>query len=383
MTKLVILIPCLNERDALPATLADLPRVIDGVDVIEVLVVDDGSSDDTAEVARRAGAHHVVRFPKNRGLAAAHTAGLDVALRLGADIVVNTDADNQYPGSAIPDLVRPILEGRADLVVGDRQTRTIRHFSPTKKALQGLGSAVVRRVSKTTVADSTSGFRAMSRTTLLRMFVHNRFTYTLESLIQAGNAGLSVVNVPVRTNPKVRESRLFRSIPEYVRRNGTVIVRAFYMYSPVRVLGTLAAVLFAVGATLCLRFLVLFLQNPGYSGHNQSLTVGVGSVVLSFLVTLMALMSELLATNRRLLEDIVVRTRRLEAAAAQDPRLAPVLLHGVESTGEPGWTPAGPVSGPLPTVDGTPSLGEVQKAAGDDIVPATSAASNVRIVSSR
>ncbi|MCA9712189.1 MAG: glycosyltransferase family 2 protein [Myxococcales bacterium] len=333
--KLIIQIPCLDEREQLGTTLADLPRHVPGVDEIEVLIIDDGSTDGTADVARELGVHHIIRFPRNRGLAAAYAAGIDACLRLGADVVVNTDADNQYRGADIPRLVEPILAGRADVVVGDRRTDTIPHFSLLKRILQRWGSRVVRRASGTAVADSTSGFRALSRHAASALFVHNRFTYTLETIIQAGQAGLVLENVPVQTNPQTRQSRLFRSIPEYLRRNGGVILRAYNMYWPVQTFGFLAALLLLLGLALGGRFLYYYALDPNYSGYVQSLLVGVGSVVLAFLVGLMALLGDLMATNRRLLEELMTRVRRLDAALAQDSS----AVEGIESTGAAPWVP--------------------------------------------
>jgi glycosyltransferase involved in cell wall biosynthesis len=332
--KLLIQIPCLNEREHLAATFADLPRSIPGIDTIEVLVVDDGSTDGTADLARELGVHHIVRFSRNRGLAAAHMAGLDACVRLGADVIVNTDADNQYRGADIPRLVAPILAGRADLVVGDRKTDAIAHFSFVKRMLQRWGSRVVRRASGTEVADSTSGFRALNRKAANALFVHNRFSYTLETIIQAGHLGLVLENVPVQTNETTRESRLFRSIPEYVRRNGSVILRAYNLYWPVQTFGALAIVLFLVGSGLGLRFLYYFVQDPDYSGHIQSLLVGVGAIVLSLIVALMALLGDLLATHRRLTEEVLQRVRRLDAQLAAQSG----VVEDVESTGAQAWT---------------------------------------------
>ncbi|MEM6295371.1 MAG: glycosyltransferase family 2 protein [Myxococcota bacterium] len=331
--KLLIQIPCLNEREHLGGTFADLPRSIEGIDAIEVLVIDDGSTDGTDAVARALGVHHIVRFPRNRGLSAAHMAGLDASLRLGADIIVNTDADNQYKGSDIARLVEPIVAGRADVVIGDRQTDTIEHFSVLKKILQRWGSRMVRRASGTPVADSTSGFRAMNRRAAYNLFVHNRFTYTLETIIQAGHAGLVLENVAITTNPKTRESRLFSSIPEYLRRNGAVILRAYNMYWPVQTFGLIALLLLLFGLFLGGRFAYLYLQNPDYSGHVQSLLVGVGSLILSFLVGLMALLGDLLASNRRLTEELLQRVRRLDAQLGGTDG----AVEGIESTGAAAW----------------------------------------------
>lgn len=338
--KLIIQIPCLNEREQIAATVADLPRTIEGIDTIEVLIIDDGSSDDTAQAARDAGVHHIVRFPENRGLSAAHMAGLDACARLAADIVVNTDADNQYRGHDIAALVAPILEGRADVVVGDRQTATIAHFSPLKRLLQSWGSGVVRKASGTRVRDSTSGFRAYGRKAMSRLFVHNRFTYTLETLIQAGHLGLVVENVTITTNPDTRSSRLFSSIPEYVRRNGAVILRSYGMYAPASSFLRIALMLTLLGAVLGLRFLYYFLLDPNTSAHIQSLQVGVGAIVLGFVVALMALTSDLLATNRRLSEEILARVRRIDGHIAQQQRQRGARLDGIESTGAQPWSGA-------------------------------------------
>jgi glycosyltransferase involved in cell wall biosynthesis len=334
--KLIIQIPCLNERETLGPTLDDLPRHIDGIDEIEVLIIDDGSTDGTAERAAELGVHHVVSFPKNRGLAAAFMAGIDAAVRLGADVVVNTDADNQYRGADIPRLVAPVVAGRADLVIGDRQTDKIAHFSPVKKVLQRWGSGVLRGLSATDVRDSPSGFRAISRRAALQLFVHNRFTYTLETVIQAGRRGLAVVNVPIQTNPKTRESRLFKSIPDYLRKAGPVMLRGYAMYRPTQLFLTIAAVLLVIGGALGLRFIVAYLTLGSYAGHLQSLMVGTSAVLLAFIVSLVAVLAELQATNRRLLEELLLRVRRLDAEVSRlhgddAPR------EGIRSTGAAPW----------------------------------------------
>ena len=334
--KLIIQLPCLNERETLAETIADLPRQIDGVDEIEVLVIDDGSTDGTSERAAELGVHHVLRFPQNRGLARAFTAGIDAGLKLGADIIVNTDADNQYRGSDIPLLIAPILAGRAELVIGDRQTDQIAHFSPIKKVLQRWGSGLVRQLSATNVSDSPSGFRAMSRKAALVLFVHNRFTYTLETVIQAGRAGITLENVKIHTNGKTRESRLFKNIPDYLKKAGGVMFRAYAMYRPVQVFSRIAIALFLVGGLTWARFLFLFWSTGSGAGHLQSLLVGTGALLLSFIVALVAMLAELLAANRRLLEDLLVRVRSIESRTGSAESRQ---LHDVRTTGSATWKP--------------------------------------------
>ena len=332
--KLLIQIPCLNERDHLGATFADLPRGLPGVDSIEVLVIDDGSSDGTADYAAQLGVHHVLRFPRHRGLAVAYMAGVDACLRLGADIIVNTDADNQYRGQDIARLVAPILAGRADIVVGDRQTDHLAHFSWLKRLLQRWGSNVVRRASGTPVRDATSGFRAIGRKAATTLFVHNRFTYTLETIIQAGHAGLAIENVSIATNPQTRESRLFTSLGGYVRRNGAVIVRSYAMYWPVQTFGFLALLLLLLGLGLGARFAYFYVVRwPQESGHTESLLVAVGAIVLAFLVGLMALLGDLIAANRRLNEQVLTHLRQLDTtmvALTDGPRVPGLLRTAAE-----------------------------------------------------
>ena len=309
--KLIIQIPCFNERETLAETVADLPTALDGVDEIEYLVIDDGSTDDTSEVARKLGVHHVVRFPQNRGLARGFMAGVDACLRLGADIIVNTDADNQYCGQDIHLLIEPLLNKEADLVVGDRQVDTVAHFSATKKRLQKIGSWVVRLASNTRIPDATSGFRAVSREAALRMFVTSEFTYTLETLIQAGQARMAVAAVPIRTNPKTRESRLFRNVPEYLRRSASTILRIYTMYRPLKAFLYLFSIFFTAGIALSVRFLY-FHFTEAHTGHVQSLILAAVLLLSAFMVLLAGLLADLVGANRKLLEDTIIRLRRLE-----------------------------------------------------------------------
>jgi len=317
--KLIIQIPCYNEREHLAETLADLPKEIPGVDAIEVLIIDDGSTDGTSAVARKLGVHHVVRFRGNRGLAKGFMAGVDACLRLGADIIVNTDADNQYNGGDIPALVEPILEGRADLVVGDRQVDQVADFSATKKRLQKIGSWVVRVASGTRVPDAPSGFRAISREAALRMFVTSEFTYTLETLIQAGQARFAVDAVPVRTNPKTRESRLFAGTLQYLRRSAGTIIRIYTMYRPLRAFLLLASILFALGTLLGVRFLVFHFTETE-AGHIQSLILAAVFLISAFIVLVAGLLADLVGANRKILEDVVTRLRRLEYETDHTPQ---------------------------------------------------------------
>jgi glycosyltransferase involved in cell wall biosynthesis len=335
--KLIIQIPCFNEHDHLGPTIADLPRRIEGIDSIEVLVIDDGSTDGTRDKAAELGVHHIVRFPSNRGLSAAFMAGIEASLRLGADVIVNTDADNQYPGGDIPRLVQPILAGHADVVIGDRQTDKIAHFSPLKRWMQRWGSSMVRTVSGTRVSDTTSGFRAIRREAAYRMFVHNRFSYTLETIIHGGHSGIVFSDVPIQTNPTRRASRLFRSLPQYLRRNGPVIVRAYAMYRPAQTFLYVAFLLLFAGGALIGRFGYLYVRDPLYAGHTQSLVVGVGAVILSFLVGLLAMLSDLLAGNRRLLEELLAHVRRLDADVSMRAAERGVAVEGVETTSATPW----------------------------------------------
>ena len=315
--KLIIQIPAWNEEEQLPETMAAIPSAVEGIDEIEVLVVDDGSTDRTAEVAREGGAE-VIRMPVHRGLAVAFSTGLHTALERGADVIVNTDADNQYDARDIPALVKPILDGSAQMVIGDRQVATLRHFSPIKRVLQKLGSWVVRRISGTSVKDATSGFRAVSRSAALRLHVFTRFTYTLETILQAGEAGLKVVSVPVRVNAgELRPSRLFQSDVGYVLRSLASMARIVTLYNPLRIFLMLGAVPVLLGCSLLVRFLHFFLAGISPAGHVQSLILAVILVVIGALVWLAGVMADLTAVNRRLLEELVMRQRE---RGLEDPR---------------------------------------------------------------
>ncbi len=317
--KVIIQIPCLNEEENLPATLADLPREIEGVDEIETLVIDDGSTDRTVEVAMECGVDHVVKLPNNRGLATGFQAGLDACLKLGADVIVNTDADNQYSGSDIPKLVGPILAGEAEMVVGDREVTGIEHFSPAKKSLQKFGSWVVRQLSDTAVPDTTSGFRAYNREAALQLLVVDNFTYTLESLIQAGKGSVAVGEVKIATNPKTRESRLFGSTSTYVRRNGLAILRIYTRYEPLKVfslLGFIAAIA-AFGAWM--PFLLDWILNGDRDGHLQSLLLGAMLFIISMQLFALGIIGDLLAGQRVMTQRVYERVRRIELELDVEP----------------------------------------------------------------
>ncbi|MCW5852521.1 MAG: glycosyltransferase family 2 protein [Anaerolineae bacterium] len=311
--RLIVQIPALNEADHLPRVLADIPRQIAGVDEVGVLVIDDGSTDGTAEVARACGADWVVRQRGNKGLAAAFQAGLDAALRLGADIIVHTDADGQYRGADIPALIAPILAGEADLVVGDRQPHTLAHFSPEKRWLQWVGSWVVRQASGTTVPDAVSGFRAYSREAALRLYVANQFSYTVETLIQARRRRLTVTHVPITVNPDTRPSRLHRGNWNFVKRQASIIVRTYASYEPLKTFFYLALPFVLVGLTLLGRLAWLFLAGHMDRGSNvQSLVVGAMSLILGGLIFLFGILADRVGDNRRLMEEILYRLRAQE-----------------------------------------------------------------------
>jgi len=305
--KLIIQIPCFNEAGTLSIALAALPRYVPGIDSVEWLIIDDGSHDETIEVAKANGVDHVVRHMGNKGLASAFMSGLEASLRLDADVIVNTDADNQYNADDIPALVKPILEHSAEIVVGARPIETIEHFSPIKKILQKLGSWVVRVASKTDIPDAPSGFRAMSRTAAQKLMVFNNYTYTLETIIQAGQKNMTIVSVPIRVNCDLRPSKLVKSIPSYIKRSIITIIRIFVIYRPFRFFGTIGAVLFSAGFLIGLRFLWHYLQGNG-EGHIQSLILASVLLGMGFQTILVAFVADLLAANRKLLEDIRFKT---------------------------------------------------------------------------
>src|SRR5215213_8386504 len=332
--KLIIQIPCFNEEEQLPATLADLPGELDGFDEVEWLIVDDGSTDRTVEVARAHAVDHIVRLPNNKGLAAAFQAGVDACLKLGADVIVNTDADHQYEADDIPKLVEPILDGRADMVVGDRQVKDIEHFSDSKKLLQRLGSWVVRRASGTGVPDTTSGFRAYNREAALQLVVVSNYTYTLESLIQAGKMLVAIEHVPIGSNPKTRDSRLVDSTARYVRRNALAVFRAYVLYEPLRVF-TVVAIVFALAALAAFGpFLTDWIVNGDTTGHIQSLILGAILALTAVQMFGLGVVGDALAGQRVIAQRTFERVRRLELEADIEP-----------SHYEPGEQPTSPPGG--------------------------------------
>lgn len=301
--KLIIQIPCYNEAETLEIALNDLPKHIDGIDEIEYLIINDGSKDNTVEVARNWGVQHVVNFKRNKGLAKGFMAGMNECLRQGADIIVNTDADNQYCGEDIEKLVRPILDGKADIVIGERPIDQTEHFSPLKKKLQHLGSWVVRKASNTNIPDAPSGFRAYSREAALRMNVVNDYTYTLEQIVQAGRNKMAIISVPIRTNGELRPSRLFHSMFGYIKKSILTIMRAYMMYKPLRFFMTLGSIPFLGGIILGIRYLVYFFNGAG-DGHVQSLLLAVTLILLGAMIGIVGLQADVIAANRKLLEDI-------------------------------------------------------------------------------
>ena len=316
--KLIIQIPCLNEEQTLPQTVRDLPTSIAGIDVIETLVIDDGSRDRTVEVARESGVHHVICMARHVGLARAFQAGMDAALLAGADIIVNTDADNQYRGEDIVRLVEPILVGRADIVVGDRGVATLEYFSPGKRLLQRFGSWVVQLASGIAIPDATSGFRAFSREAALRTTVLSEYSYTLETLIQAGAHRLAIEYVPIRVNAKTRESRLIANVPDFIGKSILTVLRVYATYKPLRVFLAIGGVFLVSGLALGLRFLYfLLLAGQGGAGHVQSLILAAVLIILGVQVALIGLIADLVGVNRRMLEETLYRVRKMELDAAE------------------------------------------------------------------
>ncbi len=310
---LIIQIPCLDEAATLPATLADLPKSIPGIDIIEVLIIDDGSTDDTIRVARDHGVDHIVSLGQRRGLAAAFMAGIDACLKLRADFIVNTDGDNQYFGADVEALVGPLLRGEAQIVIGDRNVQALDYMSPGRKVLQRLGSWVVRQVSNTRVPDTTSGFRAYTREAALRMTIVSDFWYTLESIIQAGKRRLAIAHVPIRTNHRTRPSRLFKSVRQYLVQSGSTIVRIYTMYEPLKVFTAIGLVALLAGLATSGRFLYFYFTEGG-EGHVQSLLLAAVLLIVGFQVMLMGLVADVISANRKLLEDLLYRARAAETS---------------------------------------------------------------------
>ena len=336
--KLIIQIPCFNEEQTLPLVLADLPRRVDGFDAVEWLIIDDGSSDRTIEVARAGGVDHIVRLTNNKGLAAGWQAGLDACLKLGADVIVNTDGDNQYDGKDIPKLVEPIIAGRADMVVGNREVHTIEHFSPLKITLQRLGSWVVRQASSTEVPDTTSGFRAYNREAAIQMAVVSKFTYTLETIIQAGKQLIAVDHVAIGTNPKTRESRLFPSMWSYVRRNSVSIFRIYSQYEPLRVFMTAAAIIGLIALVVWGRFAYFYIVEDEGAGHVQSLILGAVLFNAAMVLAALGIMGDLMSAQRTMIQRTFERVRRIELQLGVAPSH---YEPGREPTGQGATTGAG------------------------------------------
>ena len=316
--KVIIQIPCHNESEILPQTIADLPRQIEGVDIVEYLVIDDGSQDDTVQVAQQSGVHHVISLPGHQGLAAGFREGLNTALKLGADIIVNTDADNQYNGKDIPLLVAPILTGQAEIVVGDRGVANHPGFSPLKRLLQRMGSWVVAKASGLTIPDATSGFRALSRAAALQTLVLSEYSYTLETLIQAGAHRLPVLYVPISTNPKTRPSRLIKNTPNFMKHSSATILRAYTMYRPLRVFLLAGTILLVAGILLGLRFLILRYWVGQGAGNLQSVILAAVLLIVGFQTLLIGLLADLIGFNRKIMEEVLLRLRNLELNSPDD-----------------------------------------------------------------
>ena len=316
MMKLIIQIPCFNEAETLAIALNALPKKIEGIDCIETLIIDDGSRDETVAAARAWGVNHIVHFCQNRGLAKGFMAGLDACCRNGADIIVNTDADNQYCGDDIEKLVRPILEGKSDIVIGERPIDQTAHFSPLKKKLQHFGSWVVRKASNTDIPDAPSGFRALSREAALRMNVTNEYTYTLETIVQAGRERIPMISVPIRTNAELRPSRLFHSMLGYVKKSMLTIIRAYAVYKPLKFFSCVGAVPFVAGLALGIRYLVLAGQGQA-NGHVQSLILASTLLMLGFMIYIVGFLADVISAQRKILEDVQYHARRADYATSK------------------------------------------------------------------
>lgn len=360
--KLIIQIPCLNEEDTLPETLACFPKTIPGIDTIETLIVDDGSTDRTAEVARRHGVNHIIRNRGNRGLARSFAIALDASLKRGADIVVNTDGDNQYCGADIAKLVQPIVAGQAHLVVGDRQTDTIREFSFVKRALQRVGSRLVRRFSGVEVPDAVSGFRAISREAALQINVVSNFSYTIEMLLQAGNKRIPTTSVPIRTNLKTRESRLFRNIPHFISQSFSTLLRIYAMQQPLKVYLAAGVSLGAIGVVPVLRFLYFALNGDG-TGHVQSLILGGVLLTVGFLVLAMGLLSDLVRHNRILVEQLLAKVREIELRQIEDGK-APNEAAQMQERIRQAFPPAESLENVAPATESEPAADSSEKRRG-------------------
>lgn len=317
--KLIVQIPCLNEEECLPVTVRDIPRHIDGIDQVEILVIDDGSTDRTVEIARQIGVDHIVKLKNKKGLAKAFSVGIDACLKLDADIIVNTDADNQYQGKDIPKLIKPILEGKADIVVGTRNIDENPEFSFIKKKLQRIGSWAVRQSSGTSIEDTTSGFRAYSKEAALSINIVSNYTYTLETIIQAGMKNLVITSVPIGTNKKLRESRLLSSIPKYIERSIITIVRMYAMFRPLKVFFYIGGSIFGIGVVLGLRFLYFYFTVPGRTGHLQSVIFAAVFLIIGFQLLMLGLIGDIISFNRRLIEDGLFRVRKLELLLTSKP----------------------------------------------------------------
>ena len=314
--KLIIQIPCYNEAETLEIALNDLPKAIDGIDQIEYLIINDGSKDNTVEVAKKWGVNYVVNFKRNKGLAHGFMAGIDACLRNGADIIVNTDADNQYVADDIEKLVRPIVEGKTDIVIGERPIDQTEHFSPIKKKLQHFGSWVVRKASNSDIPDAPSGFRAFSREAAMRLNVTNEYTYTLETIVQAGRNKIAQTSVPIRTNGELRPSRLFNSMMGYVKKSMVTILRAYLMYSPLKTFSIISLIPFILGFGIDIRYIVYIIMGDG-AGHMQSLILGSTLIMMGFMTLVMGLLADIIAKNRKLLEDVQYHVRRMDYEKSQ------------------------------------------------------------------